>query len=124
MAENDELLKSLEEALSFSPDNLILRRQYGKLLLKRGRIADAEKLYREGLESAPQSEQMKLGLAECYQKLGKSSAALVIFEELIQDMNCTGEVYLLYAYLLISKGQLEQAGVAYRQAVQRDVLDQ
>lgn len=98
---------------------MTLRRQYAKLLTKRGRITDAEKVYREGLELAPQSEQMKLGLAECYQKLGKTSAALVIAEELLQKPDCPGEVYLLYTYLLIAKGQLDQAACAYQNAVRR-----
>lgn len=119
MTENDELLQALEEALAFSPTNMTLRRQYGKLLTGRGRIADAEKVYREGLEAAPQSEQMKLGLAECYQKLGKTSAALVIAEELLEKPDCPGEVHLLYTYLLIAKGQIEQAAAAYRNAVRR-----
>lgn len=119
MTEQDELLKALEEALVFSPNNMALRRQYGKLLAGRGRISEAEKVYRDGLEAAPQSEQMKLGLAECYQKLGKTSAALVIAEELVQTPDCPGDVHLLYMYLLIAKGQLDQAAIAYRNAVRR-----
>jgi len=120
LTQNDELIKALEEALAFSPANITLRRQYAKLLTSRGRITDAEKIYREGLELAPQSEQMKLGLAECYQKLGKTSAALVIVEELLSKPDCPGEVYLLYTFLLIAKGQLEQAAAAYTNAVRYD----
>lgn len=111
---------ALEEALALSPTNMTLRRQYAKLLTKRQHIAEAEKIYRAGLELAPQSEQMKLGLAECFQKLGKTSAALVIAEELLHKPDCPGEVHMLYTYLLISQGRLEQAAAAYQNAVRRE----
>ncbi len=120
MTSNDELLQSLGEALAFSPNNVTLRRQYGKLLITRGRITEAEKLYREGLEHTPESEQLKLGLAECYQKIGKTSAALVIVEDLLKKTGCPGSTYLLYTYLLIAKGQLDDASIAYQNAVRRE----
>jgi len=120
MSEAEDTLDALREALSLSPENVVLRRQLGRLLLRRGLLDEAEKLFRAGLDAAPQSEALKLGLAQCYAAQGKRSPAMVIVEELVQRPDATGTAHLLHARLLLRLGELEKAGRAYRRAVEVD----
>ncbi|UOQ76069.1 tetratricopeptide repeat protein [Hymenobacter sp. 5516J-16] len=50
---NSSAIQPLLEALSFSPDNLPLRKHVASLLTQAGRFAEAEELYRTGLRQAP-----------------------------------------------------------------------
>ncbi len=120
MSEADDTLDALREALSLSPENVVLRRQLGRLLLRRGLHDEAEKLFRAGLDAAPQSEALKLGLAQCYYAQGKRSAAMVIVEELLQRPDAAALAHLLHARLLLRTGDLARAGRAYRRAVELD----
>lgn len=120
MSEQDETISALKQALAVSPDNVPLRDQLVKLLSRRGLIDEAETLIREGLELTPNSESLKLALANCFHQQGKLSAALVITEELLAHPRAGGEVYLLHARLQIREGNLDAARHAYRQAVDRD----
>ena len=114
---NSEMIETLREALVHSPDNLPLRRQLGRMLLGRGELAEAERVYRGGLEIAPESEVLKLGLASCFHRLGKASAALVIVEDLVSRPNPDPEASLLQARLLAARGDTRGAGRAYARAV-------
>jgi transitional endoplasmic reticulum ATPase len=118
--DQDETLNALRDALQLSPDNAVLRGQFAKMLITRGKLDEAEQILTEGLRNAPQSEQLQISLAECYRKLGKSSAALVIVEELISKPQCPPAIYVLRSRLLLAQGDFEGAGRAYRKAVQID----
>lgn len=120
MDQNNEILKALGEAIVLSPDNATLRHQYGKMLVAKGCISEAETVYKEGLKYSPESEQMKLGLADCFRKRGQTSAALVIIEELISAGKCPASTYIQYCLLLLAKSELTQAADAYRKAVAMD----
>ncbi len=113
-------LNLLRDALTASPDNITLRRHVGDLLLKRGLGAEAETLYRAGLELAPQSEELKLGLARAFQHLGKHAAALVIVEELLERPNAAAGTHMLHARLLMRRGDIPGAASAYRRAIALD----
>ena len=120
MSEADEVLQTLYEALQSSPDNIALRGQYAKLLMARGRLQEAEEVLRAGLKHSPQSEQLKLGLADCSYRLGNTSVALVILEELTGRPDCNPAASLLYAKALLTQGQLEAGARAYQKAVAAD----
>ena len=117
MHDAEDLLGGMLEALTASPDNVPLRKQVGRLLLSRGRVDEAERVYRDGSDLAPQSEAMKLGLAQCFHRQGKHSAALVLVEELLKRADATPEVRLLHARLLLRGGDVARAATAYRHAV-------
>lgn len=117
MFEQEDTLVALGEALQLSPDNAILRNQLARLYLGRGRLQDAESLLRDGLEKTPRSEALQTTLAECYRRLGNSSAALVIVEELIKRPGCAPGLFIQYARLLLLKGQLPEAANAYHRGV-------
>jgi AAA+ superfamily predicted ATPase/Tfp pilus assembly protein PilF len=120
MTDPDDTLDALREALAVSPDNVVLRRQVVKLLLQRDRHADAEQVLKDGLRAAPQSESLKLTLAECFYAQGKYSEATVVVEELLQRPGAPAQARLLYARLLLRQGDLQRAGNAYREAVKLD----
>jgi len=120
MFEQDETLNALREALELTPENGVLRGQLAKLLMARGQLEEAEKLLRQGLERQSTSEVLQAALAECYRKLGNTSAALVIIEEITKRPNCKPQYFIQYARLLLLKGQLPQAVQAYRRAIADD----
>lgn len=120
MPDNDDTLDALREALSVSPENVVLRRQVVKLLAQRERHAEAETVLREGLNAAPQSESLKLALAECFYKQSKFSEAFVVVEELLQRPGAEAAARLLYARLLLRQGELDRAATAYREAIKQD----
>ena len=117
MFEQDETLNALREALELSPENGILRSQLARLLMTRGRLEEAETLLREGLANCATSEVLQAALAECYRKLGNTSAALVILEDLVKRANCKPEYLIQYALLLLLKGQLSEAAQAYHRGI-------
>jgi len=117
MFEQDETLNALRDALELSPENSILRSQLARLLMARGHLDEAESLLREGLEKQSTSEILQVTLAECYRRLGNTSAALVILEELTKRPDGKPEYFIQYARLLLLKGQLSEAAQAYQRGV-------
>ncbi len=120
MDQPDDLLDDLIEALRLSPDNVTLRDRVGDLLLRRGRIDDADRLYREGVKMSPASDRLRLGLARCACQQGRHSEAMVIVEALVARPGCPPEAHLLHSRLLLRGGELERAAAAYRRAVALD----
>lgn len=92
---NEEIGK-LRDALKLSPDNPVLRELLAAALLKHGDYENAEKAYMAFLELEPKSQTGKFGLAKAYYRLGKTSAALVLLEELIKDEDVPVEISLFY----------------------------
>ncbi|OUJ73079.1 ATP-binding protein [Hymenobacter crusticola] len=111
-------IQPLLEALSFSPDNLPLRKHVAALLLQVGRLVEAEDTYRAGLRLAPADPDLQLGLAEVYAALNKTSAAFVVVEELLKGYPEHARAHLLHARLLARTGQLTAAREAYETAQQ------
>ena len=120
MAEAEDNLRVLEEALALSPENVTLRCHVASLCLKRGLHDDAERLYRAGLEMTPNSEALKFGLARAFHAGGKHAAALVIVEELIERADAEAAVFLLGARLFMRDGNIPRAASAYRKAIDLD----
>lgn len=120
MTDPDDTLDALREALSVSPDNVVLRRQVVRMLTQRGRHDEAERVLKQGLRDAPQSESLKLALAECFYAQGKYSEATVVVEELLQRPDAAPQARLLHARLLLRQGELGRAGTAYREALKQD----
>lgn len=85
-----------------------------------GRAAEAEAEYREALKRAPEDAGLKLGLASAFDRQGKTSAALVIVEDLVKRRDTPAAAYLLHARLLLKGGDAERAVRAYRSAVDAD----
>ncbi|QIX62388.1 AAA family ATPase [Hymenobacter lutimineralis] len=118
---NSSDLQPLLDALSFSPDNVPLRRHVAALLRDAGRLAEAEEHYRMGLRQAPDDAELQLGLAKTYAALQKTSAALVVLEELLRAHPDQAAAHLLHARLLAQAGgPPQEARTAYQTALHLD----
>ncbi|MCC2548018.1 AAA family ATPase [Hymenobacter sp. BT175] len=118
---NPSDLQPLLDALAFTPENVPLRRHVAALLRQAGRLSESEDHYRTGLRQAPNDPELQLGLAETYAALQKTSAALVVLEELLRAQPDHGRAHLLHARLLAGAGgPPDEARAAYRQALQLD----
>jgi transitional endoplasmic reticulum ATPase len=119
MNPHDPLLP-LREALKFSPDNIPLRQHIADTLLNRGEAAAAAIEYQQALALAPDSIDLKLGLARAYYQEEKDSAALVIIEDLLAKGETSATILTLHARLLMRSGDLHTAAQQFRQAVAKD----
>lgn len=115
-----EALEGLREAVRLSPDNIPLRQTLADTLLSVGRPADAEREYREALQRAPDRIGLKLGLARAFHAQSKHSHALAIVESLTEAGNAPARAFLLHARLLAGTGEVEQAILQYRRAIDQD----
>jgi SpoVK/Ycf46/Vps4 family AAA+-type ATPase len=113
-------LKTLREAVQYSPHNVPLRRHLGEMLLKHGLAADAEQEYRDALAMAPDDVELKLGLARAFFGQTKASHALVIVEELTRHPDAPAKAHVLHAKLLAGTGEVEQAIRQYRRGIEKD----
>ena len=120
MAETEDPLRDLVEALQLTPDNVPLRQHVAEQFLKRARYDEAEALFEEGLRHAPESERFKLGLAKCSIAKGKGSKALVILEDLASRPDAAHEALILCAKQLLKAGERMRARAVYHRALAAD----
>jgi SpoVK/Ycf46/Vps4 family AAA+-type ATPase len=117
---NDDALSALREAILVSPDNLPLRQHLAETLLASGMPDESEREFKQALSMAPNSSNLKLGLARAFEQQGKSSAALVIIEELVKRPDAPAKAHALYARLLLRSGHVERAVRQYKRGVEMD----
>ncbi len=120
MANNEEALQNLLEALRFSPDNIPLRKHVADMLLKMGRYSEAEEHLRKALDSSPSSKNLKLDLANIFYLQDKYSPAFVIVEELLGEATPPPVTYMLHAKLLLATEKAQEAQEEYRKATALD----
>jgi len=116
----DPALDPLREAVRLSPDNVPLRHHLAGLLVAAGALAEAERLYRQGLATAPGEQRLRLGLADVFQRQGKPEQALVVIEDLLEQPEPLPQAQLLGARLLLEAGEAVQAARHYHAAVARE----
>jgi transitional endoplasmic reticulum ATPase len=114
--ENNEL-DSLREAIKASPQNVPLRKIYIKALMKHQRYEEAQIELKETIALAPHDWDLKLGLAEVFCELEKTSMGLVIIEEIIGREAPPPKAWLIYARLLMQSNQAVEAKDAYEKAI-------
>jgi len=97
-----------------------LHKHLAESLLRLGRLGEAETAYRDALAVAPQSHEIKIGLANAYYQQQKNSESLVIVEDLIAHRDPPAEAYLMHARLLLRAGEPQRAAHQYREAIEID----
>ncbi len=117
MPADESSLDALREALKVSPENVPLRRHVAELLLGLGRLEEAEREFRDALAHAPEDRETLLGLARTFLQQGKSSAALVVLEDLVKRPGAGAKAYLLLARIHCRAGDKPRARAAYDRAV-------
>ncbi len=113
-------ISQLREAVAQSPGNVPLRHALADALLAAGRHGEAEAEYRAALALSPDNPGLKLGLARAFQQQGKRSHTLVVLEDLVKLQSAPARAHVLYARLLASMGEVEQAVLQYKKGVSKD----
>ncbi|MBF0431482.1 MAG: AAA family ATPase [Fibrobacteria bacterium] len=113
MTEEPQEIKSLRDALSFSPDNVTLRKLLGDTLIKYGRFEEAEQIYKQGLELNDNNTVLKTGLAQACFQLKKNNESFILLEELAKENRLAGDGLLLYIKLLAKTTEITQAVQLY-----------
>lgn len=108
----NDIIQNLLDALAISPENIPLRMHVAALLLQDGLYADAGVQYQQVLEKSYGNREAKLGLAACYYETGKHSAALIIYEQLVEYLSLSDQVR--YIKCLVHEKSLAQAVELYQ----------
>jgi transitional endoplasmic reticulum ATPase len=114
---NEENIRALQEALSISPDNVLLRLHLAEILLNADRLEESEAEYKEALRRSPQEIKGKTGLANLYYRQEKYSTAIVVLEDVISFFSSSPETLLLYTKLLFKEGAIVKAIEFYKQVL-------
>ncbi len=120
MPQQDQTIAAIREAVRLSPDSIPLRQHLAELLVQQGDYPAAEQEYRQALMLAPEAINIKLGLAEVFFIQEKTSAALVIVEELTSKDEPAPAALMLLSRLYLRSGDEQQAAAAYSRAVKSD----
>lgn len=112
---SNENIKSLQEALRFSPENVPLRLHLAEMMLQNQMYPEAADQYREILDRSYGNTKAQLGLAECYYHQKKYSAAVIIYEQ-IQDQLPVHSM-VLFVKCLIKEQSISQAGEVYQKVI-------
>ena len=111
----NELINNLLDALKFSPDNVPLRSQVADLMLQEKMYEEAAQQYQLILEKSYGNTKAQLGLATCYFYLQKTSAAIIIYEQLQGQLSLDDQVR--YIKCLIKENSVQQAIHLYQQVI-------
>ncbi len=120
MLSGDDAIRSLRQALAFSPDNVPLRVHLAATLVGLSRFDEAEKELRATLAIDPNHDEARLALADCFHRQGKPSAAIVILEAMVAGRQPPAKAHVLYSRLLLAEGDVPRAVAQYKLGVELD----
>lgn len=118
MHDMDKTIAALLEALSFSPNNVRLRKHVAELLLQAGRAGEAIP-HLEVIVQQTEDPAYKLHLGRAYYEHGDIQRAKETLLTLLPTMK-TAEVYLLLAKTCFALNLYQQANDYYQEALIRD----
>ncbi len=115
-----EIINGLKEALALSPDNLPLRLQLAQMQLQHKQYQEAEQQYKRILRQVPDHEKARTGLAEASYYLGKTSTAIVIIEQMLDEGHENKAMLIIYSRALFEEGSYEKAAEIYQKLLDID----
>jgi SpoVK/Ycf46/Vps4 family AAA+-type ATPase len=124
----NESINTLLEAIRFSPDNVPLRLHLAELMLHEKMYSEAAEQFGHVLQRSYGNTKAQLGLAACYYHQKKYSAAVIVYEQLHNQMPV--DAMLLYVRCLLKENSLQQAAELYQRILvqmpgfQDDEIDQ
>lgn len=110
---NKKDLRSIEEALKKTPNNIALRLTYALKLFKLKDFDTSEKNYKAVLKLDPNNTKAKQGLVELYFVKENYSAVIIIAEELVKVNSASEKMMELYAKALLRQNNLSEAQTIY-----------
>jgi tetratricopeptide (TPR) repeat protein len=121
MEEEDLLatLKSLQEAIHYSPDNLPLRTLYVDKLIRAGKSEDAMEELKGLVKLYPDNIQFRFLLSKIYLQRLEPSKGIVLIEGLVGSGRASAETTHLYIQLLIEGKMFYLAAAVYRDMIIR-----
>lgn len=109
--------KRLKQALAVAPQNAALQQTWGRYLVTRGQLLEAELAFRKGIELEPKLISLYQDLGDVYlRSLGQPHKAIAIYQTAVQLDPSQGELYYSLGTAFVTIGELEQAEVAFEQA--------
>ncbi|MGH7674050.1 MAG: AAA family ATPase [Gemmatimonadales bacterium] len=117
---SDSELERLRDEIRRAPERVEAHQRLAELLLERRQLEPAEEAFKEALRLAPDSPVLKLGLARVFHRRGKTSAALVVIEDVTRDPAAPGVAHVLHARILFEMGEPRRATEEFRRGVARD----
>ncbi|NSL89056.1 ATP-binding protein [Chitinophaga solisilvae] len=115
---SSEVVKQLQEAVQFSPENVPLRLHLAQVLLQDYQYTQAEEQYRKVLELSPDNAAAQLGLARTFYHQQKYSAAIVVLEQLEHHEPDHFDGLLLHCRILVKENSLQAARDIYQHLLQ------
>jgi ATP-dependent 26S proteasome regulatory subunit len=116
----DDTIRTLREAIGISPENMPLRQHLAATLMSLCRYEEAEQELRAALALAPDNRDLKAELARAYYQQEKLSQALVIVEALVEKREASPATLVLYARILLRRGDVQNAVAQYKLALEQD----
>jgi len=114
---DDSIIENLIEALKYSPENIPLRNQLADMLVKAGRLEEAEQQYKDAL-SISSNDKSKVGLANVFFLRKEYSKCNVVLEEIIHSGNPGFDALLLHTRALIKENAISEAIESYKKVLQ------
>lgn len=111
----NDTIKNLEEALAVSPDNVPLRLHLAELMLAEKMYAEAGVHFAAVLQKSYGNIKAQTGLARCYYHTGKFSAAIIIYEQLQNQLG--EEDSIRFAKCLVKENSLQEAAAVYQKII-------
>ncbi|MES1223500.1 MAG: AAA family ATPase, partial [Bacteroidota bacterium] len=111
----NDTIKNLEEALAVSPDNVPLRLHLAELMLAEKMYNEASVHFAEVLQKSYGNTKAQTGLANCYYNTGKFSAAIIIYEQLQNQLGQDDNIR--FVKCLIKENSMQEAGAVYQKII-------
>jgi SpoVK/Ycf46/Vps4 family AAA+-type ATPase len=111
----NDVIENLLEALQYSPDNVPLRLQVAQLMMQEKLYEKAAAQYQIALEKSYGNVKAQSGLAACYYYLQKYSTAIIIYEQIQNELGVEDKA--LYVRCLIKENAMQQALEMYQQII-------
>ncbi len=121
MVDIEKMLKSLEDSLKVTPDNLPLRLYYAQILEENGKNQMALGEYEKVLQKANDSLDARIGMGRIHYRNGNFTEAMEFLEEAVYKNPATAEGRDLLCRAYLGLGNLDKARESYKIAKELDV---
>ena len=92
----------------------------GEILVSRGQIAEAAKLYEEALARQPGTVRFQLRLADLYSRLARLDDAIALYGQMLALRPADATLYVDRGSLWLQKGARDEAETDFRKAIELD----